>query len=324
MTQALQLTNPAPRSVHDEEMHFLRRVAAAPGILSGTDLRNGAPYRCIVPADAESIIKAHVLGPAHVAEPPEMDAMMSNGECHHVRTYIRATVLPSGADGLTTHIAVKFKTEDSLAPSEAIVAASLALRRACIDHYVERSVLAGVWVIWIVFDTPVDCVHAESLSRRVREILRGIGIGEGDYTIPLLQDDPTPLHLPCMFFSGGFFGRLFNVDDEGHLREIGSASASARNTSTAGPSSTPHVADGWLDDLLVRWFERHGDRAVRAGDLTIFAKEVGLLPPRLADLTPQAAAIGLGRELLAAANAGTTRLPVTASRSGHSNVFRVG
>jgi len=310
----------------DERTRFLHRVIAAPGILRGIDLISGCTYSRVVPANLDLFLAAHCLGPAQVSEPPEVEVTTAGGEMRRARTFIRSCVLPCGDDDRTTHVAVRFKTDDSLSPSEAIVAASLVLTRACIEHFVERSVMVGVWVIWVVFPKIVGRAYAQTAAHRMREILRGVGIVENDYRIPLLEEEPTPLHLPGIFFSGGYFGCLYRIDTEANLRPVvaGSPEGEDVHTDEGDPSSPAPKAEEWLDELLDRWFTVHGDCAVRAGDLVAFARQQHLLPKLFADLTPQAAVIGLGRELLRAVKGRSTRIPVTAHRSGHSNVFRIG
>jgi len=122
-----------------------------------------------------------------------------------------------------------------------------------------------------------------------------------------------------MFFSGGFFGRLFRAEASGNLHDLGGDRVAT--VDRAAPVSTDGSRE--LDELLDHWLAKYGDRAARAGDLAAFAKEVGLLPSRLVGLAPQATAIGLGRMLLDASKAGSPRFLVTASRSGNSNQFRV-
>lgn len=298
---------------------FLRKVVAAPGVLSGFDLVTGERYSSIVPHDTEEFLASHVLGPARVTEPPLLNVTTTCGEQYRRQTFVRATVLPCTADDRCTHVAVRFQTRDSMSPSEEIVAASLALHRAGIAHHLERSVLTGVWVLWLPFSSTVDRAHAESLTRRFREILKGIGILQEQYVIPLLQAKPTELHLPGPFFSGGFLGVMFDVDDEGYLQAIQAGHGGIveqRVVASAGDH-------GLLDGLLERWFLMHGTKAFRAGEIAPFARQEGLLPAMLSDLPPQAAAIKLGRQLLELASTGSTKLRITASRSGNSNVFRI-
>lgn len=298
---------------------FLRKIIAASGVLSGYDLITGEKYLAVVPDDAEEFLASHMLGPARVTEPPVLNVTTTCDEQYRRRTFVRATVLPCTADDRCTHVAVRFATPNSMSPSEEIVAASLVLHRAGMTHYLERSVLTGVWVLWLPFSSTVDRAHAESLARRIREILRGIGILPEQYVIPLLEAKPTELHMPDPFFSGGFLGALFDVDDEGYLQAIQAGHGGIVEQRVVA-SADDH---GLLDGLLERWFLMHGTKAFRAGEIAPFARQEGLLPAMLSDLPPQAAAIKLGRQLLELASTGSTRLRITASRSGNSNVFRI-
>lgn len=307
-------------------MDFLRKLLAAPGVLSGLDLISGEVYSTVVHADSEEFLRAHVLGPAGAAA-PRVDVTTLSGEQRRVRTFVRSMVLPTTGNGECTHVAVRFKTKNSLLPSELIIAASLALHRAGITHYyVERSVLTGVWVIWILLGDVVERQYVESLARRVREILKNVGIVDGDYLIPLLEAEPTALHLPCMFFSGAFFGVLFEVDEEGCLHEV-DPTQQVYQDSVASSEDAPQAGlldpSRSMDGLLERWSSRHGAKAVRAGELAAFARQEGVLPLSLSTLPPQAAAIALGRELLALVQTATSRFVVVPSRSGNSNVFRI-
>jgi len=312
---------PHPTQRQTTSIDFLRKIIAAPSVLSGYDLVTGEEYSGVAPEDVEGFLAAHMMGPARVAQPPMVNVTTPGGERQRRRTFVRATVLPFAVDDRCTHVALRFKTTDSMSPTEEIIAGSLALHRASIEHYIERSVLTGVWVLWLPFGSAVERAHAESLARRTREIMKQVGVVEDRYVIPLLEERRTPLHLPCMFYSGGFFGVLFEIDGKGRLHEVGASHV--ESVVPAAETSRTSVAAHCLEDLLEHWFLQHGTKAVRAGEMVSLLRQEGVLPVRLSALPPQAAAISLGRDLLELTKTGSMRIRVTASRSGKSNVFRI-
>lgn len=305
---------------------LLHRLIAAPGVLCGVDLRTRQEYARVTPVDLDAFHTAHCWGPTLPGEPPELDVELDTGEQRRVRAHMRACLLPIGDDGMCTHIALSFRTGDAMMPSEGIIAAVQALARAGIECVLERSVMIGTWVIWIVFARPVPLGQAASLAQRVKEILRMIGIVDSSYVMPLLAEARHPLHLPLMFYSGRHFGVLYNVDDRGKLRPVPYSLVGVRAADAVPRSSAPSVETRACDELLPalrRWSEVHAAKHFRAGEFLQFAMEYDLLPESLLGLQQQPASIAVGRLLLASADGPPSDLFVGAKKSGNSFLFSV-
>jgi len=297
-----------PTEIAPWKLDLLRTLAAAPSVLSGTNLNTAERYRRIVPVDLDAFLRCHVLGPAVVSTPVDADVECPDGTARRVRGYFKTCVAPPPPAGDVRFIAVCIDNKDTrFTPGEVTQAAkNLHFLEASI--YIERSALLGCWVQWVVPAKVIDRATAEHVAGTIRIVVQSTGVAADQVRIPLIDPKSSPLPLPFAFFGGGYFGQARTVDSPDPW------------------SLTPTTLDDDLGDLaplVARWRSIRYGRPMRAAGVLRFAESEGVVPESLRDMPARLAAIELGRLLLATSEVERSGYVVHAKKSGNSNKFSV-
>lgn len=284
-------------------------LISASGVLAGRDLITGERYPRLHVQDVDDFVDAHMLGPGRRARPTRFTVKEDAG-VRLVESFMRSELLPVAEDETCTHIVVTVRTSNSAEPDEGLLATAIALREQPAHLFMERSVLTGVWCLWLVFPSPIKKQEATPIAHRIRRTLEIYGSSSLQYAIPLLDGDGSAGSLlPSPFYSAGFLGVLFSISHDAYL--------------TALPVEPRSDGDAALEGLLASWCAVCPGRSARAGEIISVLKEDGMLQGTFTHIAPDSSAILFGRQLLAYARRNDGQFVVMATNSGHSKRFSI-
>ena len=300
-------------------------LISAPRVLAGRDLITGERYPRLEVLDVDDFIDAHLHGPGHRAHPTRFTVKDDAG-ARLVESFVRPELLAVAEDETCTHIVVTVRTPTSAEPDERLLATSIALREKTAHLFLERSVMTGVWCLWILFDSTLVKADAVAFAEDVRRTLQVFATPSLHYAIPLLDGDASAgTLLPCPFYNAGFLGVLHSISSDAYLtalptepppegdRRISSVVVGGRDGSDLEA----------LEGMLASWCAVCPGRFARAGEIATALSERGMLQGTFALVPPDSAAILLGRQLQAYAQRAVGRFTVTAVQSGHSKRFLI-
>ncbi|MCC6545894.1 hypothetical protein IT570_01905 [Candidatus Sumerlaeota bacterium] len=287
----------------------LAKLISAPCVLAGRDLLTGERFTRLHAEDLDDFVDAHLLGPGRRARPARITVYGEAGE-RRVESFLRPELLPVAGDETCTHIVVTVRTANAAEPDDGLLATAIALREKTAHLFLERSVMTGVWCLWVLFDSPLVKADAVAFAEDVRRALQVFATHSLHYSIPLLDGDGSSGTLiPCPFYSAGFLGVLFSISHDAYL--------------TALPVEPRSDGDAALEGLLASWCAVCPGRSARAGEIISVLKEDGMLQGTFAHIAPDSSAILLGRQLLAYARRNDGQFVVIATKSGHSKRFSI-
>jgi len=305
------MMKPLSKADIERRVEFLCEHFSLPGILNGSDLVSGARYRDVRPRDLRIFFRAHVLGPGNGAEPPIVDTWGQDGVRSQRLTYLRPFVLPANSDGMTTHVSIKLRTRNALAPESHIIWAFHALESLPGRLVLERATFVGDWTIWLFVPEAISKTGALAIAGEIQALLRAAGVGDSDYQIPISMETQESLPLAYPFYGGRFFGEMFAVSRNGELVELRLVDPKAPQVHRGSPAQTPstdcHLFESWRAQFGCRW--------VRAGELQ------GLLREGCAG--GHQGVIQLGSRLKRLAESRDGAFQIETRRSGNSHVFRL-
>ena len=300
--------------------HFSRR-----GLLSGTDLLTGHSYKSIYPLDLEDFFQAHLLGPGRRRKPAEVVARDHHGKLHQFNSFFRSQVAPRDKDGMTSTISVSLTGQLGLEPTAEVRSVVEHLQAAGWPVIVERSFRLLRWVLWTLFDEPVQEVRARDHAfRQYAEIRDRNLVGPQHVEVPLIDESADQPHLPHQFFSGEFFGTLYELNG-GKLHPLDLSAVKHFRPSDGEIVFVSFVDDErqrTLDAMLTAWGKTFGGRRIRAGELLAVLENEGvsidsLVPP--GDVHRRT--IELGQHLRSVVDQVIGRRKVHSHRSGHGTTF---
>jgi len=159
---------PTPPPIAPWKLDLLRTLAAAPSVMSGTNLNSTERYRRIVPVDVDAFLRCHVIGPAVVGTPVDADVECPDGTARRVRGYFKTPVAPppSPPPAEVSYISLGIDNKAThFTPSE-VVQASEKFRFLEASGYLERSARFGCWLFGIVPAKAMDALQPGSWPPR--------------------------------------------------------------------------------------------------------------------------------------------------------------
>lgn len=287
----------------------LAKLISAPFVLAGRDLLTGERFTRLHAEDLDDFVDAHLLGPGRRDRPARITVNDEAGE-RRVESFLRPELLPVAGNETCTHIVVIVRTANAAEPDVGLLATAITLREKAAHLFLERSVMTGVWCLWILFDSPLVKADAVAFAEDVRRALQVFATHSLHYEIPLLDGHGAGgTLLPCPFYNADFFGVLFSISHDAYI--------------TALPVEPRSDGDVALEALLAAWCGVCPGRYARAEEIISKLSELGLLTGAFSLLAPRSAAILLGRQLTAYAQRTNCRYAVMAKQSGHSKRFLI-
>lgn len=307
------------------QLELLRTHFGGTGRLCGTDLLTGQYYETIDPRNSDDFFEAHLLGPGRRRKPTEVVARDTEGVLHEIASFFRPQVHPLDAAGQTSAISMAITGQQGLGPTPELVQIVDALARNGWPVVIERSFRICRWVLWTFLTRPLQLDHARNLAYRQYCVARDLGLLAPELIeMPLIDIDADTPHVPYQFFSGSFFGMLYHLNGS-RLEPVDLNALPHTDPSSEQIHLRSFVDDEneqLLADLLGVWWDRYGERRVRAGGIIAAIEDEGLsinslVPP--GDHHRRAIELGCILKDLSERTLGRWRLHYR--RSGHGTTF---
>lgn len=203
----------------DRKVQFLTHHFASPGLLCGDPLStSGFSVQTIEPEDMVEFFMMHTLGPKWMREGARVRLTSVDGRTARGRYFFRTKARLVDGHGRCPFVAVRLRPGTGMAdpgPESCVAGVTSLLTASGITHVIERAMLVGEWVIWILFDRPVEEKHAIAFTHHLESLFGSHGLHDPETIIyPLLMKEPQPLFLPYQFFGVGRFGLLYRYQGE--------------------------------------------------------------------------------------------------------------
>lgn len=281
------MTSTTITSTHHSQLNLLKNHFSGMGVLSGTDLLSGKSYERIYPEDTFDFFKAHLLGPGRYAATTGVVAEDHLDELHQVSSFFRCQCRSLDDDGMTSAISLTVKGQQGLEPTSEVYSIIEQLQHAGWPVLIERSFRLLRWTLWTLLTNRVAESAAKDIAYRQYCLVRDRNLIAGHLVeVPLIDETVDRPYLPFQFFSGDFYGMLYQLN--GHqLQQLDFHSVPHFDAFSGRNVSCSFVCDEMkqsIEALFKAWWKRFNQHRIRAGELLKVLDDEGisidpLIPP---------------------------------------------
>jgi len=284
------------------------------------DIVSAESWSCVTINDPEDFADAHLLGPGG----RQQGTSISAPEGVSSTSFFRSLVRPFDQHGESSVISIELTDQYALEPTDFVAQLGASLHKLGIPYLLERSFRVGRWVFWILLTAREPEHLIKEFTGNLYADLRFAKVLSSETCIiPAIEDTEFP-HVPMHFFSGGYFGQLYNLEGR-HLRPADLSETPHYDLATGGIQlvSYGHSRETEaLSALLQVWWEGYGSKRLRARVILDLLHSASIVLPSL-EAEPQGhqRAIALGRLLQSLGGKMIDGYQLHGRSSGNSTVY---
>lgn len=295
--------------------NLLSKHFGEPGMLHGVDLTSGERYSHIDPLHPDAFFYQHVVGPSRTVE--GQYALVGEDEKELCVGFFRPLCYLFDHEARLSAISIALHGQHGLRTPEQVLMCAKHLTAKGYPVIVERSFRIGLYVLWLLLSEKISSEAGSHIAYECYASLRDAGlVEEAGISVPLLEEGAHDVYVPYQFFAGGWWGQLYTVSDnklvELNLREVPHLEPQSRQIRRL----SMYEEAATLSSFVHAWWEKHGQRRVRAGDLV----DLHPLPMEVEGSTRHALIIELGKTLSRISDQIIAGYIIRSRRSGNGSV----